>query len=183
MYFEAATRAPLRACSYVKAIRENKKGKKKRTGKENSFSPLCSSCLQVLPSLWGLFAYVYFQSPWGVAFCIFPRVLVVISGARGSGGLAGPHVAPGGCFPPGFECPHFRWPNASCPAGVHGCLLSRAFSSSPTAPLPSLVAACSFLASISFPLHWNVRACPTWHHVPRPRLVGMGSVAPCYSNK
>ena len=132
---------------------------------------------------WDSFAYVYFQSPWGVAFYIFPRVLVVISGARGSGGLAGPHVAPGGCFPPGFECPHFRWPNASCPAGVHGCLLSRAFSSSPTAPLPSLVAACSFLASISFPLHWNVRARPTWHHVPRPRLVGMGSVAPCYSNK
>lgn len=96
MCLEVATRAPLRACSQVKAIRESKKKKKKRTGKENSFSPLCWSFLQVSPFLCGLSAYVYFQSPWGVAFCIciFPRVLVVIIGARGSGGLTGSHVAP-----------------------------------------------------------------------------------------
>ena len=149
----------MRACSQVKAIREDKKGKKKKELEKKIASHLCAGHFCTFHLFCGLSAYVYFQSPWGVAFCIFPRVLVVIIGARGSGGLTGSHVVP-----------HMDVFLLVSPLLLARCLLScrcprlslfQGLFLKPLKPhclLPSLDVVCSFLASVSFPLYWNVRA-------------------------
>ena len=147
----------MRACSQVKAIRENKKGEKKRTGKENSFSPLCWSFLHVSPFLWSVCLCLLSESS-GSCFLHFPQSFSCGHwGERFWWAYWIPRGPTHGCFPPGFPSsvgpmpPVLQVPTAVSSPGP--------FPQAPQAPLlPSLDVVCSFLASVGFPLYWDVRA-------------------------